>query len=424
MSTIGGFKKQTVIVICSVILISLFVVSVSYSNFSNIGSATNNTVITNYPVTTTFKESNFIKEELEVFNENDFTLSGKPFSVLNESEDDIKYEILIKVLDDNVVSIDNILISLDGADIKNLSSFVKKSDAYIIGSNVLRHKNDVSDVATHNIRIWTNSSSSNNYASLEIVVEGKSANNILTKKILNDYSKENIIATNGLFVDNFSNTRYYGENPNNYVMFNNELWRIIGVFNITTNNNREEQRVKLIRNDSLVNVPFSLSNSSNFNSNIGSILNSYVSGVENRYITNFLSEESKNLISPAVYNFGSLVYNNDLKSTDIYDNELNSYDPFDRDISLGLDVGLLNISDYYFASLDKSKGNYLNDGSDYWLLNYDSKNINSAYFINVSGDLVMDSTINSHNIRPVVYLKSTVTVVKGDGTLENPYILE
>ena len=26
------------------------------------------------------------------------------------------------------------------------------------------------------------------------------------------------------------NIRYYGADPNNYVLFNNELWRIIGVF--------------------------------------------------------------------------------------------------------------------------------------------------------------------------------------------------
>ena len=38
------------------------------------------------------------------------------------------------------------------------------------------------------------------------------------------------------------NIRYYGSNPNNYVSFNNELWRIIGVF---------DNNVKLVRKDSL-----------------------------------------------------------------------------------------------------------------------------------------------------------------------------
>ena len=38
------------------------------------------------------------------------------------------------------------------------------------------------------------------------------------------------------------NIRYYGSNPNNYVSFNNELWRIIGVFG---------NNVKLVRKDRL-----------------------------------------------------------------------------------------------------------------------------------------------------------------------------
>ena len=33
-----------------------------------------------------------------------------------------------------------------------------------------------------------------------------------------------------IMLDNNGNYRYYGANPNNYVYFNEELWRIIGVF--------------------------------------------------------------------------------------------------------------------------------------------------------------------------------------------------
>ena len=48
----------------------------------------------------------------------------------------------------------------------------------------------------------------------------------------------------GLKIDNTSdaNIRYYGANPNNYVRFNNELWRIIGVFG---------NNVKLVRSETL-----------------------------------------------------------------------------------------------------------------------------------------------------------------------------
>ena len=59
----------------------------------------------------------------------------------------------------------------------------------------------------------------------------------------------------GLKKDNTpdQNIRYYGANPNNYVSFNNELWRIIGVF---------KDNVKLVRKDSLGNLSWDSSESS------------------------------------------------------------------------------------------------------------------------------------------------------------------
>ena len=42
-----------------------------------------------------------------------------------------------------------------------------------------------------------------------------------------------------LYKDDKGNIRYYGANPNNYVSFNNELWRIIGVI---------DGKIKIIRN--------------------------------------------------------------------------------------------------------------------------------------------------------------------------------
>ena len=58
----------------------------------------------------------------------------------------------------------------------------------------------------------------------------------------------------GLKIDNTKdqNIRYYGSNPNNYVSFNNELWRIIGVFG---------NNVKLIRSESLGNLSWDSSES-------------------------------------------------------------------------------------------------------------------------------------------------------------------
>ena len=47
--------------------------------------------------------------------------------------------------------------------------------------------------------------------------------------------------------------RYRGANPKNYVTFNNETWRIIGVFPTEDENGNIENRIKLIRNESIGN---------------------------------------------------------------------------------------------------------------------------------------------------------------------------
>ena len=69
------------------------------------------------------------------------------------------------------------------------------------------------------------------------------------------YNNELSRIENGLKKDNTEdqNIRYYGSNPNNYVRFNNELWRIIGIFG---------NNVKLIRSEKLGNLSWDSSESS------------------------------------------------------------------------------------------------------------------------------------------------------------------
>ena len=77
--------------------------------------------------------------------------------------------------------------------------------------------------------------------------------------------------------------RYIGSNPNNYVIFNNELWRIIGVFTVEDGNGNAEQRLKIVTNK--------WDNAS---------LNTYLNS---DYYSN-LSPESKNMIVDTKYYLG------------------------------------------------------------------------------------------------------------------------
>ncbi|MFA6778016.1 MAG: hypothetical protein WCR80_06260, partial [Bacilli bacterium] len=55
----------------------------------------------------------------------------------------------------------------------------------------------------------------------------------------------------GVYNEPETDYRYQGEDPDNFIYFNNELWRIIGVFSDNTHGKTGEKLVKIIRNDSL-----------------------------------------------------------------------------------------------------------------------------------------------------------------------------
>ena len=106
-------------------------------------------------------------------------------------------------------------------------------------------------------------------------------------KVVVNYEPETIAKTlakldlteNGLEVDDTTdkNIRYVGASPKNYLKFNDEIWRIIGVFNnITTideqKNEKTESLVKIVRNDSLGEYSWDSSDSSK---NIGYGINEW-----------------------------------------------------------------------------------------------------------------------------------------------------
>ena len=66
------------------------------------------------------------------------------------------------------------------------------------------------------------------------IAQGDSANDFVTEDETND-----------------KNFRFIGSNTKNYVKFNNEIWRVIGIFSTTNEKGVKANRIKLIRNDSI-----------------------------------------------------------------------------------------------------------------------------------------------------------------------------
>lgn len=256
-------------------------------------------------------------------------------------------------------------------------------------------------------------------------VTEKYANNILAKKNVSGN-------TDGLFQDEAGNIRYRGNNSNvkNYVSFNNEVWRIIGVFN---------RKLKLIRDDRIPN-PSNSSHPKDFLWNVQekndwatSDLQGYLNG---NYYNSFQSDY-KNMIEDEKYYLGGL------ESTTIFKNEAYELErgtnvSFGRPVEWTGKVGLMYPSDYGYAS-DLSCTNNLYDynnasckntnwlyksGYSYWTITMYPGNWYGMLYISSDGR-VGAGTVNAdwYAVHPVFYLKEKVKITGGNGTSASPYQL-
>lgn len=277
--------------------------------------------------------------------------------------------------------------------------------------------------------------------------------------LTNNSDKESIepIGETGLAYDGTidNNLRYIGASPDNYILFNNELWRIIGVMNnIDDGTGNKESKLKIVRTASLGKYPWNEDGNSNFaKSSLKDVLNS-----DGFY--NSLSEDSKNKISTSVWNLGGFstwefqtVYN-------FYEKERSSNTKENNPLTWTGNVGLIYGSDYGFATSgdeEHSRNACLNfysltkyglnnwsvlssaydnnwlskiDGTikEYWVMNFDTdtnhidipacdgKNVYSY------GPPIMPGW--THDVYPTIYLKSNIEIKGGSGTINDPYTIK
>jgi hypothetical protein len=86
-------------------------------------------------------------------------------------------------------------------------------------------------------------------------------------------------------------------------------------------------------------------------------------------------------------------------------------------------VGLLSTNDYLQAG---GKNSYLNNETYYWTLNLDKDG--KSLYINKEGSInnlsSNEENYFSYGIRPVITLKEDLTIISGDGTKDDPFIIE
>ena len=240
--------------------------------------------------------------------------------------------------------------------------------------------------------------------------------------------------TEGLFTDDFGNIRYRGSNSTvkNYVTFNHEVWRIIGIFN---------GKVKLIREEDIVNTEDAshpnvfLWDSNDTNNWSTASLQIYL----NTIYYDSLATTSKNMLVEEKYNLGGIATTEIDKKT-AYELERGTVVYRGNPTEWTGKIGLMYISDYGYAAGDACKqilwkysdstcttNNWLYNKSLYgwWAITSSSdwgSDVASVFSSGYAGSGITAGDLFA--IRPVLYLNPSVQIVSGDGTSGNPYILK
>lgn len=275
----------------------------------------------------------------------------------------------------------------------------------------------------------------------------------ITESNKSDYLASKIVKSNTTEVTSTNDNggtdisyRYTGKNPNNYVWFNNELWRIIGLIPVCLEascGTPTTSLVKIIRSESIGGLNYDWNYDSCVWSKVSlnTLLNTYYYGKQNAtgttecdesvcdYTKSGISSDANDfygkMIKEVYWNSGWDNYATDYTPGGIYTGETSTQS------ALGY-VGLMGASDYGYAagsewyntSLLSFSGmpsvNWLYGQGEEWVLF--RSDTPSEFYINLNGYLA-DVSNQKLSVRPTVYLNSNVYITGGSGTTTDPYIL-
>ena len=286
-----------------------------------------------------------------------------------------------------------------------------------------------------------------------------------------EYLYNSAASENGLIKDNTvdRNIRYAGSNEmvKNYVSFDGEVWRIIGIV---------DGKVKLVKEESIGSYSW---DSSASDMNTGRGYNIWET-IEGQTKADGTTKADLNILLNEGYyggNYPSTCYggrsnatktcptatiNSTLKTMvdenavwylgghntpGIQPKEMYGYERGTTVYSGHTDiaktewtgpVGLIYPSDYGYAA-DRTKcietlvdydnttckeNNWLYKNSYYWTQSPYSSSSNIVFLVSSSGIVDSNYAFNAYGVVPAVYLKSNILIESGEGTIDNPYILK
>ena len=280
----------------------------------------------------------------------------------------------------------------------------------------------------------------------------------ITKTYLNNYIIGLTGTTQGTGqVVNEKGYRYEGKNPNNYVWFNNEYWRIIGVFDSGSHGQSGKNLVKIIRADVLDGLAWHKSNTNDWTAaSLNKLLNgAYYNaqdGTSSGYCYGYSTTATANcdytkkgiqsgyrsMIAEVTWYLGGYL-STSATAESFYGYERGTTVYSGRPTTTTGYIGLMYPSDYGYSVLSSSCARTTNLGSyntatcagqswlygkGYeWTITPNSSRSDNVFYLSGGGSLSNSRANYGYGGRPVLYLDASVYKIDGEGTLDKPYII-
>jgi len=265
------FKREMKLASYIIICVTTVVISLSYAMFFQVDNNSKNQEVIAGDLTFTYTNGGEInstsnsvcfvpmtKEEAELYTSE----CSYKFSVRNTGTLKANYTIKLKAKEENTIELEKIKVILkkqNGETMESVYEIPKKlseiENGILATEEMESHQNIVYSVQLYIEEESFLDGDEKKKVSFEIEGSGvvHEENGVSSETLATIYIERNALKSE--LVDDETvdhNLRYIGANPNNYVLFNDELWRVIGVMNnIEDEAGNKTSRVKIIRNESI-----------------------------------------------------------------------------------------------------------------------------------------------------------------------------
>ncbi len=397
-------KENKKFIIIALVIIVLLLIGITYAYLRTTLEGEKEYVIRAGTLDLTMEEGNELTLEsvIPLEDEEGMKLNGFTFSLTNNGNIESDYSIY---LDD---------IELDEGESRIPDSSIRYSltqndevlmtrNMTTMGSNPNRRVDfgtiGVDETINYTLRIWidydatTEEAGGKSFKGKLRVVATQPVGEEVGAVLLNNIPEENQY-------DDGVDTFITGEDPNNYIWYSGKLWRAVSVHNT-------EKTVKLV-------TQWNISAT-----NYGPSTN-----YEDSFIKEWLNDTTVDGFLGSLRNYENFIVTDSVWDTTMETRELGEVTrPAGTTIATDA-VGLLNIYEYQSSSgINASSYNnsYLNNSLRWWTLT--PLSTSRMYVVNNTGLGYDRGPSDTASIRPSINLKSSVKILDGDGTIDNPYRL-